>query len=653
MARESTFVCDSEGRPLAEFAAADEQWRMTLAESEISPHLFAAVVAAEDARFYDHRGVDWRAAVAAVWQDAVSLRFKRGGSTITMQLHRLRQGVPHSLLGKFEQAVRAAQIEDGLSKRAILVEYLNRAPFGGNLVGAGAASWRYFGRSCGELSLAQAALLAGLPKNPTGDRPDRFVERARARRDFVLGRMLSLGLITSQDHARAVAEPVEATWRPLPQRDNPAIGPALPMLTRLVRQSAGGKVQTTLDLNTQQIVTTVAREHLGELGSGVNEVAVLVVESATAKCLAAVSISQSGASDLDLTQRPRSTGSVIKPLIYAAAFDAGIASPRSLVDDSPAAWPGYAPSNYDLQFRGRLTAGEALAQSRNIPALRLLSQVGVERAVGVCAAMGLRTVGDTPGRYGLSLAVGGAEATCAEIAEAYMAMANGGVYRPLKWQSEIGNSVVLAVAVRPSSLSERACRDVLDCLSDPQRTALVCPEAVRLRPAWKTGTSSGHRDAWCAAVGPTRVVVVWMGNANAAGSQALVGAEIAAPLALRLLAGLDAGVPVVAGSVMAAPQLAGARVIETHLAITSPANQSEMICQPDVPAKRQKILLRATLSNPPEGQTALFWFKDGSFIGTCAAGESLWWQPVAGEHDLRVTDSSGRADEVKIKVRMQ
>lgn len=654
-AADATYISDVQGRPLAEFAASDDQWRLTLREGEISPHLMSAILAAEDARFYDHHGVDWKSAFAALWQDASSLRLKRGGSTITMQLHRLRQPVPHTLLGKFEQAVRAAQIENHYSKRAILVEYLNRAPFGGNLVGAGAASLRYFGRPCRDLSLAQAALLAGLPKDPNDDRPDRFPQRAQARRDFILRRMLALGMIQADAYAQALAEPVDASWRPLPQRNSPAIETALPTLMRLARQSPGRQLHTTIELRMQQIAASASRDHLERQGGQISEMAVVVVDVAKSRCVAAVSLSQSGVNALDLTQRARSTGSIIKPLIYAAAFDAGIASPNSMLDDSPAAWPGYSPNNYDQEFRGRLTAADALAQSRNIPALKLLSQVGVERAAGICASMGLETIGRTPARYGLSLAVGGAEATPVEIAEAYAALARGGVRTDLKWTMPMSggtDSVMLASADdRRATLSSRACQDVLACLSDVHRTAEICPEAAALRPAWKTGTSSGHRDAWCAAVGPAHVVVVWMGNANAGGSQAIVGAEAAAPVALQILAAIDAHVPPVLFESHEAPQLAIARAPEPQLAITSPVNRSEVIHLPDLPASRQRVLLRATLTHAQGTSVKLYWFIDGSPVGMSGPGESLWCEPAAGRHEVRVVDEAGHADESEFTIK--
>ncbi len=650
--RDATFLADAAGHPLAQLTAPDGRWRLTLAEHEISPHLLAAVVAVEDARFWSHGGVDWLAAAAAAWQDATSLRLKRGASTITMQLHRLRHPGPRSLAGKLTQAVRAVQIERSASKRAILVEYLNRAPFGGNLVGAGAASWRYFDRPCRDLSLAQAALLAGLPKNPTADRPDRAPARAKARRDHVLARMRALGLIDAAAHAHAVAEPIDATPRPLPQQADPAARAALPALTALAQGGvATARARTTLDLPTQQLAASAAQQHLDQQGGDVRETAVVVVDTATGNCLASVSLSRSGSTGLDLTRRPRSTGSVIKPLIYAAAFDAGVSSPQALLDDTPAAWGGgYAPANYDAQFRGRLTAANALAESRNLPALRLLADVGVDRAAAACGALGVRKLARSPSRYGLSLAVGGAEATVTEIAEAYATLARGGVPRPVRLTPSRDNSA----PAPPPVISPRACREALDCLRDAARTAALSPEAAALRVAWKTGTSSGHRDAWCAAVGPSRVVVVWLGNASGAGAKSLVGAEAAAPLALRIAAALDANSSVTPPPPPLAAQpaaAAAARPAGTGLTIVSPADRSEIVHDPDAPPDRQRVLLRAAVaSDTSDAALRLFWFVDGSPVGTSDAGETLWWRPTAGRHEVRVVDAAGRAARATIRV---
>jgi penicillin-binding protein 1C len=642
--RDATIFCDSDGQSLCELVAPDGQWRTTLSESEISPHLFDAIVAIEDARFFDHRGVDWRAAAAATFQDLLTLRPRRGASTITMQLHRLRVPTSHTFWGKLEQAVRAAQIERTRSKRQILVEYLNRAPFGGNLIGAGAASARYFGRPCRELSLAQAALRAGLPRNPNGDRPDRFPERARSRRGAVLARMRALNMISADQYATALDEPINAAWRSLPQNGHPAIQAALPALALLAAQSPGGRTRTTIDHVTQELVAASARQSLDQQGGQVTEVAVVVLETSSARCVACVSLSRSGASAVATTRRPRSTGSIIKPIIYATAFDAGLSSPQSILDDSPAAWPGYAPANYDQEFLGRITAAEALAQSRNIPALRLLSRVGVTRAANVCGALGLQTLSRTPQRYGLSLAVGGAEATPLEVAQAYATLARGGCPRAVTLRLDDAP----AVSLDPAPLSAQACRQALDCLSDPQRTAALAPEAADLRIAWKTGTSSGHRDAWCAAVGPRHVAVVWMGNATGPGARTLIGAEAAAPLALHLLAAIDAGAPVAPPATV----LATAPPI-THplqgVSIVAPAPRTTILVDPERNIDRQRVQLRARAIGAAEPPT-LFWFMDGAPLGSASGDQPFWWSPTPGTHELRVIDSAGNADRLTLTV---
>jgi penicillin-binding protein 1C len=190
-----TWIEDRNGESLGAFVPASDQWNLPLDRSQISSHLLSAIVAIEDRRFYAHHGVDWRSVGGAIWQDAFGLSEHRGASTLTMQLYRLSHPEPRSIWAKLMQAVRAEQIEQRLSKQQILVGYLNAAPFGGNLVGAGAASWRYFDRPCKDLSLSEAALLAGLPQNPNELRPDRFPQRALARRNKVLNDMLASGLI--------------------------------------------------------------------------------------------------------------------------------------------------------------------------------------------------------------------------------------------------------------------------------------------------------------------------------------------------------------------------------------------------------------------------------------------------------------------------
>jgi penicillin-binding protein 1C len=521
------------------------------------------------------------------------------------------------------------------------------------------------------LSLAQSALLAALPKSPSRYRPDRFPERAKARRDYVLNRMLALGIITAAQHASAIAEPIDAAWHPLPQAaQDLQISGIGPCMMHMARDLAGGRWRTTLDLATQQQAAALAREHLDLLQpDGVRDIAIVILDTQTAQCLASVSLSADPLS-LDLTRCPRSTGSALKPLIYAAAFDAGICTPNSLLRDSPAAWPGYAPDNYDRAFRGSISAAQALAESRNIPAIRLLSELGPEHFASLCGASGLATIARRPQRYGLTLAVGGGEATALELGEAYATLARFGPHIPARDIIEDQTSVGWGLphqsncredhgGASPTLLSPNACRQTLAALSRPDRTLAISPEAARLNIAWKTGTSSGHRDAWCAAVTATRTVVVWMGNRSGRGSRALVGADLAAPLALRLAASLET-VPAIwltpaNASAGATPPALPRISSRPRLTILSPLDGAEMIYLPDLPPIRQRVSLKAIFTTGPDitdsASRTLWWFADGQLVGATADARPLWWSPTPGRHEFRVTDSQGRCATARIRVR--
>jgi len=659
-----TWIESRDGAPLAAFVPASGQWNLPLAQDQISPHLMKAIVAIEDRRFYEHHGVDWKSAAGAVWQDLLLRSERRGASTLTMQLYRLGHPTALSIWEKLTQAVRAEQIEQRLSKQTILVDYLNAAPFGGNLVGAGAASWRYFGRTCEDLSLGEAALLAALPQNPNVLRPDRFPRRAIARRNRVLDDMLAMGMIDTNQHDQAAAEPIEAKWHPLPQESEASSkgilaaqsAPGLlPLLEELAREESGKTIRTTIDRKTQREAAAETTNALSQLSpSHISAAAVVVLDTQNAQCLALASLSAvRGTESIDLTQRPRSSGSTLKPFIYAAAFSAGICTPQSILNDMPTAWAGYAPQDYDREFAGPLSAADALAQSRNVPAMALLSQVGVEHAIGTMAAMGLATLSKNPVQYGLPLAIGGADVTPMELAEAYATLARGGVHRPatIVLDSSQGSAVSTTRLRVGSILRPECCRDALYCLADRDRTEHVCPSAAGLSPAWKTGTSSGHRDAWCAAVTPRRTVVVWLGNADGTGSDSLVGQDVAAPLALKILAANDPGGDGFAPPInfLADAQAGSAKIAADggKVSIVSPIDGQEIVRDPSLPVNQQRLSLRA--SGPGDGR--LWWFVDGQCMGKCEIDQSMWWVPTPGEHEIRVVADNGRAASADIHIR--
>lgn len=657
----STWIEDRNGVPLAAFAAVSGDWHLPLREDQISPHLLGAIVAVEDQRFYQHRGVDWRGVAAAAWQDLTTLSARRGASTLTMQLYRLRDPAVRSFTAKIAQAVRACQIERISSKRQILVDYLNRAPFGGNLTGAGAASWRYFGRPCRELSLGQAALLAGLPQSPSRLRLDRYPERARQRRDHVLDRMLACGMIADAQRREAAREPIDARWRELPQYmtdPSQSVDGLLPTLTRWSQRSPGETIHATIDANVQKQTAAVARLCLHNLRhANVNAMAVVVLDTPTGECLAAVNCvagNDGAASAIDLTMRPRSSGSTLKPFIYAAAFDAGVCSAGTMLDDSPAAWPGFEPSNYDREFRGPMTAAAALAQSRNLPAMTLLSKVGVDRAVEVMRGLGLATLAKAPQKYGLPLAIGGADVTPMELAQAYAAVARSAVVKPADLQPADARGSEIAVRSNGTALRSEVCLTTLRCLADPERTRVICPAAASPAPAWKTGTSSGHRDAWCAAVTGRRTVVVWLGNPDGSASDALVGGEVAAPVALQILATEDhadgEGFAPPAGFALGGGMQNSRGIELMSLAMLSPTNGQEIVRDPAIPTAQQRFPLRARTLGGGASDSELWWFVDGECVAHGAGDEPLWWTPVAGSHEVRAVDRAGRVAKASIRV---
>jgi penicillin-binding protein 1C len=281
-----------------------------------------------------------------------------------------------------------------------------------------------------------------------------------------------------------------------------------------------------------------------------------------------------------------------------------------------------------------MTAAEALRESRNIPAMLVLARTGVEHVRGVMESAGLKTLGRSPRAYGVSLAVGGADATPMEVATAYAGLARGG--------TSCGHRF----------LSDRACRQTLGALADQDRTAGLSRDAARLNVAWKTGTSSDHRDAWCAAVTPRRTVVVWLGNAAGEPSHALVGRDAAAPLALNLIAALDpvpADWPVDGFESKTVAASSPARLHRTRLAIVSPAPKQEILLSKDLPADHQRLSLRSAGSQT--GGT-IHWFVDGERIGTTHShAESFWWTPAPGSHEIRAVDATGDAAVTTISVR--
>jgi penicillin-binding protein 1C len=487
--------------------------RLPFDVADASPHLVRALVAAEDRRFLSHRGVDPRALARAATRCLVAGRAVEGGSTLTMQLARLVDPTPRTVAGKAWQAFRAWQLERRFGKAELLVRYLEAVPLSGNLRGAAAAAAAWWGKRPADLSVDEAATLVGVLPAPNRFDPRRHPEAARARRDVVLAAMRDQGYLAAAAYAAAVARPVVVAPEAFPD-DAPHLA---------LRAGAG---TTGLNPPAQRAVERIAADAPPPDG-----VAIVVVDAATATVTALVGARAPRADGGDASGRPRSAGSTLKPFLYALALDRGLVARDTPVLDLPWASPEWAPVNFDPGFAGPVPASEALAVSLNLPAVRLAASLPRDAFATQLAACGFARVRAPEGRHDADLALGTDDVTPLELAEAATALAAGGEHRPLRFVTD-GSP-----PPRRRVTSVGAAALVTDALAAPRRARPA--GAPRAGVAWKTGTSSGRRDAW--AVGwTTRVaVVVWRGRLDGAGDDALVGARLAVPTLFDVLAVVD------------------------------------------------------------------------------------------------------------------
>jgi penicillin-binding protein 1C len=540
-----------DGELLSARIAADGQWRFPEMQ-QVPPRFAQALVRYEDHRFESHPGVDVFALGRAVRDNWRARRVVSGASTLTMQLARLvrsRDGKAprRNLWSKGVEALLALRLEAGYSKQELLALYAGHAPFGGNVVGLEAAAWRYFGRPPDQLSWAECATLAVLPNSPSLVNPGRNREALRQKRDRLLRVLAREGRMAEVDLQLALAEPLVQAPLALPD-DAPHL-----LDTLRARHPRQFRFHSTLDATLQRQAVQLTRERGEELdANGIGNVAALVVDNRSFEVLAYVGNAawqSSGRRSLavDIVQRPRSTGSILKPFLYAAMLDSGQLLPRMLVPDIPTQFRGFAPENFDRQFRGAVPADEALAQSLNVPAVRLLRDYGYARFYDLLQALQFSTLTQPPDHYGLSLILGGAEATLWDVTQAYANLADRARLRqeagpppaphPLVWLREAEAAQGPKVAARPVPLSIGAAwltQSALLEVKRPDEEANWKQFASSRRIAWKTGTSWGLRDGW--AVGSTTrfTVGVWAGNASGTGVPGLTGSLAAAPLLFAL-----------------------------------------------------------------------------------------------------------------------
>lgn len=666
----SPLVLDRNGRLLRAFTVADGRWRLPVTHPEVDPLYLQMLLGYEDRRFYAHAGVDVQALTRAAWQMLRRGRIVSGGSTLTMQLVRLRLGLATGSFGdKWRQLAGALALERRVDKATVLDAYLNLAPFGGNLEGVRAAALAWFGREPARLTPAQAALLVALPQAPEQRRPDRFPEAARRGRDRVLARAEALGLIDADTATAARREPIPTKRRPFPllaphlTQRTLASAPTAPAAS--ASSAMAGEHRLTLDAELQQRLEALVAEQAARLPDAVS-VALLAIDHRSGEVLASV-----GSADLlarerdgfvDMTRAPRSPGSTLKPLIYGLAFELGLAHPESLIEDRPRAFGSYVPENFDRGFQGTVTVRSALQQSLNVPAVTLLERVGPARLLAR-----LRRAGAQPqlpaasfGPAGLAIGLGGLGLTLTDLVGVYAAIANGG--HPVQLRERLGADDDSDVRRRDTAepwanpvLDERAAWYLGSILSGASRIDQFS-EGLAL----KTGTSYGYRDAWALGYDGAHVIGVWVGRPDGAAVPGLTGSDAAVPILRDAFMRLGEQVPLPgpADGLLFASTAALPRPLQRVAdgTIEAGREQPTIAFPPDgaridlgvgnATGKAQALVLKVRNGRPP-----FLWIANGLPLAREPYARIARWQPDgAGFARVVVIDADGRSSRVNVEL---
>lgn len=538
----STVIESKEGILLGAKIARDGQWRFP--EQDSVPDKFKkCIVYFEDEYFYQHPGFNPIAMFNAIKQNRAAGKVVRGGSTLTQQVIRLsRKGKGRTYFEKGIEVLLSTRLELGYSKDGILNLYAAHAPFGGNVVGLEMASWRYFGVQSHQLSWAQSATLAVLPNAPSLIYPGKNQQKLRLKRDRLLLKLQTEGVIDSQTYALSIAEP-------LPQKpyDLPQIAPHL--LQKVVKSQEGELVKTTIEVELQNRVNQIAKYYHNQYKQNeVNNLAIIVIDITNRNVISYVGnapTDRNHQKDVDIIDAPRSTGSILKPLLYAAMMDDGELLPNTLVPDIPTQISGYAPQNYNLTFDGAVPAHRALSRSLNIPAVLMLQDFGVNKFYEELQKFKLRDISQPPDHYGLSLILGGAESNLWDLCRTYAGLSstvdyfnkNDGKYRTKEfaelnihqdYKVDFGDQSDQKTILGAGSIW--LTYNAMEQVGRPEGDEAWEFYDSALKIAWKTGTSFGNRDAWAIGTNSKYVVGVWVGNATGEGRPTLTGVTSAAPI---------------------------------------------------------------------------------------------------------------------------
>lgn len=548
----STVLLDRKGALLGARTATDGQWRFPK-DTAISPKFSRCLIAFEDRYFYSHPGFNPGSILRALRQNLSAGKVVSGGSTITMQVIRLyRKNKRRNVFEKLIEIVLATRLELRYSKNEILAIYGSQAPFGGNVVGVQAASWRYFARPARDLSWAEASLLAILPNSPSSIHPGKNRQQLLNKRNKLLFKLKESGAMNIQTYELSLLEPIPEKPYRLPD--------VAPHLTSLVKsQYPNQQLTSTLVKSHQDNLNRQVNDYMNQLNiNGINNACAIIIDVKTGQVLAYTGNVPNDrmkvdAQDVDLITASRSTGSILKPVLYAALQNEGALLPGTLIPDIPTFIAGFKPENYDQSYDGAVPAKRALSRSLNIPCVRMLQNYGIPKFQHLLTNFGMNTLVYTPDHYGLTLIVGGAEGRLYEIAGIYYKMAH--ILRKFNQNNTYPDSVpemdfLFKNGRKKWFKTEKINRldagaiwltfDALLEVNRPDEESGWVHMGSSRRIAWKTGTSYGFRDAWAIGTTPEYIVGVWAGNASGEGRPGLTGVGAAAPLMFQIFSSLPA-----------------------------------------------------------------------------------------------------------------
>lgn len=649
----SAEVLDADGQLLRAFATPEGRWRLKTTAKDVDAQFVRMLVAYEDQRFWQHNGVDPRALVRAAWQFATHGRIVSGASTLSMQVARLiepREG--RSFTAKLRQLARAIQIERRLSKVEILDLYLTHAPYGGNLEGIRAASLAYFGKEPRRLTVSEAALLVALPQLPEKRRPDRHLKAAETARQRVLTRMAVSAVIGEGEAERAAGVAV-----PNRRLQLPALAAHIAE-TALRKEPKAIQHQTTLRRPIQKALETVAKDTAAKLGPRVS-IAMVMADARTGEIvgeLGSADYFDAGRSGwIDMTRVSRSPGSTLKPFIYGLAFEEGLISQETIIEDRPANFFGYRPRNFDMTYQGDVSIRQALQLSLNVPAVRLLDAVGPSRMMMRFRRAEVRP--DLPPNEapGLAIGLGGLGINLKDLVQLYTALANRG--KPMRLGDGIQD--------QPGQIEGEPLLDPASTwqIADILSGVLPPAGAVQRGIAYKTGTSYGYRDAWSVGFDGRYVLGVWVGRPDNGAVPGLTGYGTAAPIlfegfaksgvAITLLPRAPAGAVRMAQSELPISQrrfsltsngLVSATVREAAPQIVYPPEGARVELGVDTAGIPMPLVLKLQ-----GGRAPFRWLANGKPLPETSRRRINQWVPDgAGYSTLTVIDAAGRAASVRV-----